>query len=268
MARTVLPIHSLPERVQGDILGGEGYSLCPTCDGGSRRRNTLGLVHTDEGVIVMKCFRVTCNWRGVTVTDPDAIVTSKKMKEGRVYRNETRTVDGNAAATLACDYGLDCLTWDYHGWRMDMAGVELVMPVLDPFKRVLGHVTRTLFEPTKRCYTYKATSQPWLDWWYDEQNTAPVVCVEDTLSACRLAGLGYNAVALLGTSMTREQAKEICLHGKGRRIVLALDRDAFEKALQLKRRFRDLLPHMHVLCLNEDIKDMREDDDIRRLLCG
>ncbi len=154
-----------------------------------------------------------------------------------------------------------------HGWTEDGTGTTLVMPILDPYGRVRGHVTRT-FDTPKRCYTYKATSQPWLDWWFDTDNPAPVVIVEDALSACRLQGCGFNAVALLGTSMTTEQASEIDIVSTPRSVHLALDRDAFQKAIKLRSRHAHILRLDTVACLTVDIKNMDSDDDIREMFGG
>jgi hypothetical protein len=186
------------------------------------------------------------------------------MKEANVYRDPLEKMSHALQYMLLDTYCIHPAIADEHGWREN--GKTLVMPVRDAYGRDRGHVTRT-FDTPKRCYTFKATSQPWLDWWLVNDH-APVVVVEDALSACRLAGCGLNACALLGTSMTIEQAKEINAVADERPVHLALDRDAFLKACKLQQRFSHILPNMCVNCLTVDIKNMDSDDDIREMFSG
>jgi hypothetical protein len=68
--------------------------------------------------------------------------------------------------------------------------------------------------------------------------------------------------------MTTEQAKLIAqLVSDPTRVYLALDRDAFLKALKLQTRHKHVLP-MKVLCLDKDIKDVYADVEIQKLIDG
>ena len=168
------------------------------------------------------------------------------------------------AARLVGVYGCSLRLAAEHGWGVSADADTLIMPVRGPYGELRGHVTRT-FDKPKRCYTYKATAQPWLDHWtMGDMRSETTVIVEDCISALRLNGLGYNAAALLGTSITTEQAKEIQACYGQRPIYLALDRDAFEKALHLTRKHSHILT-MKPVCLDEDIKNMEHDDDIHKL---
>ncbi len=166
---------------------------------------------------------------------------------------------------MVIDYGLDPRKLDERGWRMNEAGDTLVIPVRDRNGLELGHITRTVMLPEKRVYTFKATARPWLDVWTNASSPVCVV-VEDCLSAARLHGLGYAAVSLMGTSLSHEQAKEIARLDQP--AVMALDRDAFDKSLKLVNRHRHVIEFDRVLCLDADIKNMPDDDGIRRLLTG
>jgi len=255
---------ALPDYIQTAIDSGSIREVCPRCDGGSTRESCLSIRYSEDAVTTFKCFRSTCGWFGMTAMDNRARVETKKLKVGRVYRNPTIPLQGNYVSILRDRYQLRRASADGHGWRISEHGEELVMPVLDRYGRERGHVTRT-FETPKRCYTYKATVQPWLDWWFDDLNSAPVVVVEDCLSACRLHGLGYNACTLLGTSMSTEQAREIADTAGDRAVHLALDRDAFDKAMKLRDRHAHVLRIDTVACLTVDIKNIEHDDDILKL---
>jgi len=204
----VTNLDALPLPLQSSIAAGEGYANCPKCDGGSRKRQTLGLTYSDNSVVHLKCFRVTCSYRGLTLTDPNADFSQRKVKQAKPYREPTHALDKRAREFLEANYGIR-RDWCYQRLRLNEDLDTLVISVRDPYGRTRGHITRTLYEKEKRVYTYKETDRPFLDYWIEDLNSAPVVVVEDVLSACRLSGLGYNAVALLGTGLSREDAKEI-----------------------------------------------------------
>ena len=203
----------------------------------------------------------------MTRTGPGAVIQQKILKPASVYREAIHpsTIEPDGMGTMLNEkYDLNLKFAALHGWGQ--TGKTLVMPVLSPFGNVRGHVTRT-FDKPKRCYTYKATAQPWLDHWRATASSATdsVVVVEDCLSACRLAGLGYTSVALLGTSMSVPQAQEIAEYDKP--TYLALDRDAFAKAIKLQARLAHICEFM-VVCLDEDIKNVEDDADIHNTFGG
>lgn len=256
-------VKDLPEYlrfvVENPTMGSK--TVCPKCDGGRTGELSLSVNEKEDGIVWLRCWRASCGWRGLTMTDPTATVSNRKMKKVTVYRDPIEPLAMRLAHYLHSKYGLDVKEYIYHGWGMSPDGETLIMPIKCPYGGTRGHITRTFSKP-KRCYTYKATAQPWLDWW--GVATPCVVVVEDTISACRLAGLGYRAVALLGTSISNEQAKEIAKVAARRPVYLALDRDAFVKSMHLAKRHAHIVQFLPV-CLTEDIKNMKLDDDIHKL---
>lgn len=265
MALTVIALDALPGYIRDALASGVDRVKCPRCGGGTSGESSLSIRPKDDGVLSLWCYRSSCGFKALSVLDSSAKFTAKKLKEATVYREATRPVTLEHGTILIADYGLRVDTWTEHGWRSAVTGDWLVMPIRDCFGREIGHVTRSLLSKPKRVLTYKATDRSFMDWWLTE-STAPVVVVEDALSACRLSGLGYNSVALLGTGMSRDDARELTRGAEGREIYLALDRDAFGKALQLADRHRHLVRFSQVLCLNEDLKDVDNDDEIYRIL--
>ncbi len=261
----VLLYKSLPESLRDAIASGAQRTLCPKCLGGTTSEQSLSIRPDAEGVIVkLSCWRSTCDWYAYTVVGEGVTMTTRAVKPATVYREATKPVGVGMRIALEQSYGVDRSVFEAHGWCMSDNGHALVMPIRCPNGGVRGHLTRT-FDTPKRCYTYKATAQPWLDWWTGHLKR-PTVVVEDTLSACRLYGLGYNAVALLGTSITVEQAKEIAAYSEGE-VFLALDRDAHAKSINLARRHSHIVQMLPV-CLTEDIKNMDSDLDIHKLFTG
>jgi hypothetical protein len=255
----VLLFANLPESLRDDIGNGVDRAMCPRCDGGSSKERSLSVRQDGIGVLKLKCWRASCGWYGISVTDKNAKLQSRQVKPPSVYRDETQPLGAKMRAVLTLDYGCSVRKAKEHGWRQN--GNTLVMCIRDPYGQERGHVTRT-FDTPKRCYTFKATAQPWLDHWTADSRVT--VVVEDCISALRLNTIGYNAVALLGTSLTLDQAKEINEHYGTGKIWLALDNDAFQKSLHMAKRHAHALT-MAPVCLTEDIKNMEFDADIIRI---
>jgi hypothetical protein len=259
----VLLYDALPDTLRQDISNGLDRSLCLKCDGGRSRERSLSIRPRDDGVISLRCWRASCSWYALTMTDPNARLQTKQLKPPQVYRDAILPLNV-LQERIEYDYGCDIEAARHHGWGENADGSQLVMPIRAPYSGLRGHVTRTFTEP-KRCFTFKATAQPWLDWWWHEASRTTVI-VEDCISALRLYGLGYNAVALLGTNISVEQAKELAeVQTEG--LVLALDRDAFEKSLKLTKRLSHVVT-MRPICLDEDIKNIKNDSDIHALFTG
>lgn len=262
----LLQLDSLPEYVRAAISAQRGRIMCPKCDGGRSSEESLSVRQVDGGVLTkLSCWRASCSWYAYVGTAGVKLET-KAVKPANVYRDPLSMLDDAMLTRLGVDYGLKPVIMFTHGWRQAENTTTLVMPIRDAYGRERGHLTRT-FDTPKRCYTFKATSLPWLDWWLVDEH-APVVVVEDTLSACRLAGCGLNAVALLGTSMTTEQAQEIAEVADVRPIHLALDNDAFGKAIGMHARHAHILGIVGIHCLPMDVKNFESDDDIQEMFGG
>lgn len=258
----VIPLDKLPDYIRTCLDAGVFRTVCPACQGGKQREESLSIRSAGEGMLKISCWRASCGFYAVSFVDPAARWQLSNFKEGRPLLHETFPIDADLEAILVNDYGLRPPVYLQHGWKQLRAG-DLVMPVMSPVRLTRGHMTRT-FDETKRVSSYKETSQPWIDWWYSPMPSKAIVIVEDQLSACRLAGLDYTAVALLGTNMSTEDAQEISATAQQRPVYLALDRDAFQKSLTLARRHAHILP-MRPVCLDKDIKNIHTDAEINRL---
>jgi len=270
MPTKVVPLDSMPSPVRRAIQDGAGYAECPSCLGGSSRRLTLGLNQVDSSIVFAGCFRASCNAR-YTIIIGEADITRRKIKPATPFDKPTIPVQGEPLSILRQDYGLNSTTVWNRGWRLTEHGTALVIPILDRFGQELGHITRTL--PTqgmyerKRVFTYKATERPFLDMWQTDMGTNPMVIVEDCLSAARLSQCGMHAVALLGTSMSTRDAKEIAVFSRQiseePEVFLALDADAWDKTLKYSRKYAHILK-MIPMPLQRDIKDETFDDTIKQ----
>ena len=257
----VIPLDKLPNYIRDCLDAGVTRTSCPQCHGGTSHEESLSIRAAGEGMIKISCWRASCGFYAVSFIDPDARWQFSKLKEGRPLTEDVLPISPDVAAILSNDYGLRPSVYKLHGFGLLSTG-QLVMPVRAPTRQTRGHMARTL-DGQKRVFAYKATSQPWLDWWtYGDSDK--VIVVEDQLSACRLSGLDLTACALLGTNISADEAKEIATTARSRPVYLALDRDAFDKALKLSARHRHILPMIPV-CLDTDIKDAQNDADILAL---
>lgn len=256
---------TLPDALRAVITAGTSRALCPSCGGGRSREMSLSVRQLAVvGLVKLSCFRASCGYYSTVVVDSSVTMPQTRLKQATPYTADTIPIGAGMGMFLEATFGLRDEIYMPHGWAMSANGHALVLPIRDPYGRVRGHLTRT-FDNPKRVFTYKATAQPWLDWWAGD-GTKPLVIVEDCLSACRLAGLGLGAVALLGTGINVEQAKEIAQVAKisHSHVYIALDRDAHTKSIKLAQHHAHILKMLPV-CLDLDIKNMVCDDDIRAL---
>lgn len=264
----ILLMASLPDTMRGDLIRSATFGskmVCPKCDGGRTRERSLdvrGIGIHGIGVTSLKCFRASCGWRALVASSPDEITLhTKKLAVAKPYSESTYPLNFDQRKLLTANYSCDSGLAIDHGWRSNKSGDTLILPIVGPCREQRGHITRTITKP-KRVYTFKTSAQPFLDWWRDDL-FAGVVIVEDCISALRLYSIGISAVAILGTNISTEQAKEIAKYADGR-VYLALDNDAFGKAIKLSVKHSHIVKMIPVL-LSEDIKDMKDDEEVRSL---
>ena len=84
------------------------------------------------------------------------------------------------------------------------------------------------------------------------------VLVEDCYSACTAAKHGVTGVALLGTSLLEEHKRFLCNNFD--KVVVALDPDALQKTLQIRKELQSWVRTVKVLRLTDDLKYEEEID--------
>lgn len=224
---------------------------CPACDGGRTHEDSLS-VWVDGRYAKAHCWRAACNYSADAPLDGDVLIGPPRFAP-RNYEGELVAV--KCKPWLADRYGLEPATIDTFGVQELVTRLALYMPVWGKETQARGAVVRTLdmlFDGPK-AISYKATDMPWQAWYYGQRvgDLAPVVVVEDQLSAMRAYQLGYVGCALLGTNMNREKAAEIRQYAGERQVLLALDADATSKAIGYARQYTWL----QVRRLTKDLKD-------------
>jgi hypothetical protein len=100
-------------------------------------------------------------------------------------------------------------------------------------------------------------------WWRYGKSGSPFTCgsgtvgviVEDCASACAISNC-LSGIALLGTNLQDSHLPSL---RKYSRLIVALDKDATQKAFQLVRQLQAHRPTSLVV-LNKDVKDMTDDE--------
>jgi hypothetical protein len=119
-----------------------------------------------------------------------------------------------------------------------------------------GYIARSLSGATPKVLTYdERPEQPFIGWAGSEINR-PVIAVEDWVSAEKIqASKLATAVALNGTYLSLDMVTEIQSTANGQAVILALDRDAYPKALKYLAQYGDLFsPRLRVWRLEVDLK--------------
>lgn len=274
MGYVVTTIDRLPPDTVEAILHGANRILCPACDGGRTRELSVSVrggdvdpSFPDIPKVELYCWRASCGFRGRVFLDANAKIDRTTIPTANVFREELYTIDPDSelGLTLTNKYGIRQSTWVSHGWKTTrFAPVKLVSPVLNWGGAQLGVITRQFTTPKRVC-KHKETAQVFVDMWTADPSVyAPVIIVEDVLSAARAYQAGYNAIALLGTSLPLDTMRHISAVYGGTKF-LALDRDAFDVAVGYAKRYSGS-HDIRVVCLDRDIKDMESDIEIRNLI--
>lgn len=88
-----------------------------------------------------------------------------------------------------------------------------------------------------------------------ERKSGTLYIVEDQVSAIRISQWGSDAVALLGTRVSTPKAIEIS-RDYPRKVIIALDPDATEQAIDIARNWAGYLPAVSVALFSKDPKDV------------
>lgn len=235
----------------GVTLAGE---RCPACHGGSTGEGSLS-VSSREGLLLWKCHRSSCGIAGSSAGSgstnrySEAKVPDTRGVVGRTIERGSSPVGTHARELLASKY---CITADHIakwslGW--DDETNRLVIPVTDVRSERLGVVLRSLDGafPKSKSHTEKDAIS-----WFVNHTARGVIIVEDQFSAIRASDY-LTSVALLGTHLNEERVREIRNSGLSP-VYLALDNDAFAKAVGYRIKYRGTLNPI-VIKLEKDLKD-------------
>lgn len=249
--------------------------VCPLCNGGSTREKSLVVKRSNETSATFICFRNSCSLGSGHIaifSDNNTVLTaksrpcSKELKEPDLYPLSQAAIDH-----LRSKYWMTDPEIVHSGVRLTF-DQRLALPVFTPTGRIAGLVIRKEKELYRGRREYSTIPKVWNfvrdkdnycgSWYhkhfYKRKYSDTLIIVEDILSAVRLAAYS-DSVAITGTNLLRPVISHI-KQSRYDKVWLALDNDAIKRAFSLVRRFQSELPHMNVMGLQQDFKNMSSAD--------
>lgn len=235
--------------------------VCPECCGGSTKEKSLVLTLDEQGYLLWKCHRASCECRGKTllwgVLRDKGVQTRKPSKD---FTGALEKFPEEVEGWLLKEFGITRDCFRNLKWRFAIQENRMFIPIMGPPKvyKYRGCILRewkTKLNP--KTLTFKTImEEPFLNWMPQFSNKHPVVIVEDAISAAKVYQTGLNALSLSGTHLNTAMIREII--SVNPKAILALDKDATAKAVKYAGTFRDMIS-LKVWKLEKDLKYVSED---------
>lgn len=224
---------------------------CPDC--GQRTAS----VNVTPYSSVYYCHRASCNARGATFGMNQGGIPRMPVKPPELIPTATY-LDGEGWYRLTCHYPWLASQTFSREIQTTMDHKEVMLAVFGPDNGWRGVMERSFPGISPKRVKLWVMSRPFVaaSWYGLSNGGSYVFVVEDQFSAMRLADNGHTAVALLGTDVDPDKAREIRSVADRRQIVVCLDCDATSKAYKLA----PLLGAALVAPLTDDVKDMSTED--------
>lgn len=243
--------------------------ICPYCNGGdSADRGSFSITRDPRG-IVFHCFRVKCGAHGFVPVGAvsaslDYEIPDKPEYEPKHYYRDLEPVPGCMLNYLYAKFELTLEEVERNGFKWAPSDQRVYMPVYNPLGENTGAVLRdyTGVEKTKTLlYHWRPSTKSAGHWPRCDTSSVvqhrPLVIVEDIVSSIRVAR-HCPAVALIGTEPSVELIKYLV--PRHPRVVLALDPDAYGRAMKHWRTYGLYFDNFKPIKLLEDPKDMTHDE--------
>ena len=241
----------------GETMGGQ---LCPACSGGSRSEHSMS-VSRRGSVLLWKCHRASCGYSGTAGSKGYQSGTTKPVTTkgvvGRIYLRNADPLPAELAESLVARYHLS--SSELAKCSFDSESGRVVLPVPNAEGEMLGCVLRSENGAVPKALSYVEENAVAIFRNYSSQK---LYVVEDIYSAIR-ASKYVNAAAILGTHLNTERITTLKYLGC-KENYLALDADAYEKAVRYCIYFRGQLP-MRPVKLDKDLKNLT-DEELRSVL--
>ena len=241
--------------------GGNFRGDCPFCF----HKNSFS-VSRQDGRLMWYCFFADCSAKGNTIYEPSAqeIFTQARSgyrhASGQDYRHHVSgRVSGYKVPSSFINVRQSdkCVKYlydnnSYEAYKLDLCDIvydkslDRCVFLVKNGSYIEGAVGRALGNFKPKWYMYDSSAYPFICGKGKEG-----ILVEDCPSACVIGAAGLSGVALLGTSI-KPSYMDILL-GLYESLVVALDRDATNKALDMARELSYYIPTT-VRILERDLK--------------
>lgn len=236
--------------------------LCPFCRGGRTSERSFSITAMDGSRAGYCCHRASCGAHGFV--DGAAHSFSRvsefpKSERPRPYVAEVHGLGDYWLHKLSDSFGFSESQVSELGWTEEAGSGRLVVYIRDPSGKRRGIHTRAREGQYPKTRDYREEDASWMGWFFPHaehgrERSQAIILVEDVFSAAK-ASFVLEAASLQGSHLSLDQLLEAQSVAAGRRIILALDRDATDKAAELVSRYSFLsggnLIQMH---LSKDLK--------------
>ena len=224
----------------GQESGTTSRYCCPLCNGGEGRELSLSVSRLSEGLLY-NCYRASCSLKGFvgTFTGPSPYVREPKKRSHKTFEGDLRELTKDEEEWLSSKFEIPPESLFHFGVQFCDEWRRFAYPIRGPHNEDLGITLRAYpefdvlktFNGTKAySYTFQ-DSRELMAWYRTNHSISHEWCfvVEDQVSAMKIASLGYNSVALVGTTLNDNRINE--LRAEFQNVCIILDGDAFRKAL-------------------------------------
>ena len=244
----------------GMLPGTTDRFMCPQCFGGMKEEESLSVTMDDAGELHWLCFRASCGCKGGPQGKP-AQYTKAKVKKPRYYTRSTSNLQYHQVQMFETLYG-DGVAQDVTGYNTETDRFIFSVYGAEPGASTRGFIARSLSGDTPKSlnYNYKP-AEPFIHFasgGYTQVAVPPtIIVVEDWLSATVVGVAGFTGVSINGTHLNQEMVNELTVEASRMRCeaILALDRDAFNKAVKYVAAYREQFPYgLKAALLVDDLK--------------
>lgn len=238
-------------------VGTTAREVCPKCGGGSDRESTLAITSASSGVF-WHCFRSSCGYRGGPrgVRHPNVMA---KAKEPRHYTRPYKALNDDQAAVIAQRFDLPSDVIDGYNEIDD----RFILSVEGPKHQQRGVIAYSLSGGKPKSLTYNALPDEPFVHWAGSHHSKAIVVVEDWFSAEKVREADHHGVAIMGTNLTVAMVIELAVVAGNKKIpvYIALDKDAFAKAVGYVQKYREQFTHgLYTWALERDLKYVSVED--------
>lgn len=249
--------------------------LCPWCRGGTSGEKSFAITRTTEAEAKYCCHRASCGRSGrIAVWGfrlrqlSDSGAVQGKSFTPKLYTRDTLELGEEWFTELLDLYGLQRSEALGAGWRSEAGSGCLVCPVLSPLGVVRGYEVRRSkvqvpYFKTPKTISYRFLDEPWLGW-YRKVTGVATVLVEDCISALKVSR-HFQVVCLHGSHLSTEMLLEIIGVVGNQEVIVALDRDATNKAIKVIVNNRFLAPNFRCVILSKDLKYVSDEEIVETM---
>lgn len=243
----------VPQAIALLAIGGPGRYICPKCNGGSDRESCLSIQLSDNGASPhWKCFRSSCGYTGGP-RGASSVFAVRRSREPRHYTRPYGPLNDDQNGILVSRFGLPVGVVDGYSEADD----RFILAVEGPQHQLRGHIAYSLSGAKPKSLTYNGKPEEPFNHWAMTLRPAALVVVEDWFSAEKVREAGATGIALMGTTLTQAMVTDISHVARNWEIptYLALDRDAFNKAIAYANKFSEQFKFgLKVWALQKDLK--------------